>query len=44
MIDEQGNMRRHMRFFVNEEQVFDTGFPVRQTDALYIVQALSGGL
>ena len=43
IIDEQGNMRRHMRFFVNEEQVFDTSFPVRPTDAIYIVQALSGG-
>ena len=43
VIDEQGHLRPHMRFFVNEEQIFDTNFRFRPTDALYIVQALSGG-
>jgi molybdopterin converting factor small subunit len=43
VVDEQGNIRRHIRFFVNEEQVFDTSTPVRSTDAVYVVQALSGG-
>jgi molybdopterin converting factor small subunit len=43
VIDEQGNIRRHIRFFVNEEQIFDTSFPLRSTDSVYIVQALSGG-
>lgn len=43
VIDEQGNIRTHIRFFVNEEQVFDTNFSLRSTDAVYIVQALSGG-
>jgi molybdopterin converting factor small subunit len=43
VIDEQGNIRRHMRFFVNEEQIFDLNHPLGPTDAIYIVQALSGG-
>ena len=43
MIDEQGNIRQHVRIFVNESQVFDTSQPLRTTDAVYIVQALSGG-
>lgn len=43
VVDEQGNLRRYMRFFVNEEQVFDTSFALRPMDAVYIVQALSGG-
>ena len=43
VIDEQGNIRRHMRFFVNEEQIFDLNHPLVPTDAIYIVQALSGG-
>ena len=43
VIDEQDRMRRHMRFFVNGEQVFDLAQPLRPTDAVYLVQALSGG-
>ncbi|MBK9244140.1 MAG: MoaD/ThiS family protein [Burkholderiales bacterium] len=43
MIDEQENMRRHIRFFVNGEQTFDLHLPLRPTDELCIVQALSGG-
>ncbi len=43
VIDEQDRMRRHMRFFVNGEQVFDLAYPLRPTDAVYLVQALSGG-
>ena len=43
VVDEQGNIRRHMRFFVNEDQVFDMNTPLRRTDAIYMVQALSGG-
>jgi molybdopterin converting factor small subunit len=43
MIDEQGNIRPHVRIFVNSEQVFDTASALRENDALYIVQALSGG-
>ncbi len=43
MIDEQDRMRPHIRFFLNREQVFDLSRPVRPSDELYIVQALSGG-
>ena len=43
VIDEQDRMRAHMRFFVNGEQVFDIGRPLRPTDSVQIVQALSGG-
>jgi hypothetical protein len=43
VIDEQDKMRAHMRFFVNGEQVFDMTHPLRTTDAVQIVQALSGG-
>ncbi|OGI67373.1 MAG: molybdopterin synthase sulfur carrier subunit [Candidatus Muproteobacteria bacterium RBG_16_60_9] len=43
VIDEQNQMRAHMRFFVNGEQVFDVTHPLRPTDAVHLVQALSGG-
>ena len=43
MIDEQDRMRAHVRFFINGEQVFDLARPLRATDAIQIVQALSGG-
>ena len=43
VIDEQDRIRPHVRFFVNGRQVFDLTMPVRPTDELQIVQALSGG-
>jgi sulfur-carrier protein len=43
VIDEQDQMRRHIRFFVNGDQVFDPELPLRPTDEVIIVQALSGG-
>ena len=43
VIDEQEQMRPHMRFFVNGEQVFELTHALLPTDAVYIVQALSGG-
>jgi molybdopterin converting factor small subunit len=43
MIDEQDMMRPHVRFFINGEQVLDLARPLRPGDALFIVQALSGG-
>jgi sulfur-carrier protein len=43
MIDEQDRMRPNMRFFVNGAATFDLAQPLRATDALQIVQALSGG-
>ena len=43
MVDEQDRVRRHMRVFVNGEQVFDLNRPLHPTDEIAIVQALSGG-
>lgn len=43
MIDEQEQMRRHVRFFVNGKQTFELALPLRPSDELCIVQALSGG-
>ncbi len=43
MIDEQERIRPHIRFFVNGEQARDLSQPLRATDELIIVQALSGG-
>jgi molybdopterin converting factor small subunit len=43
VIDEQDQMRGHMRFFVNNEQVFDLSHALRPTDEVFLLQALSGG-
>jgi molybdopterin converting factor small subunit len=43
MIDEQDRIRRHIRIFVNDEQVRDLPQPLNATDEVVIVQALSGG-
>lgn len=43
MIDEQDRIRRHIRIFVNGEQVRDLAQPLSATDEVIIVQALSGG-
>jgi molybdopterin converting factor small subunit len=43
MIDEQDRIRRHIRVFVNGEQVRNLAHPLRATDEVVIVQALSGG-
>lgn len=43
VIDEQDRMRAHMRFFVNGVQEFAMARALRPTDAVQIVQALSGG-
>ena len=43
MIDEQDRIRPHIRIFVNGEQVRELGQPLRATDEVVIVQALSGG-
>lgn len=43
MIDEQDRVRDHVRIFVNGEQVFDLARPLAPTDAVHVVQALSGG-
>ena len=43
MIDEQDQIRPHIRLFVNGDQVRDLAQPLNATDELVIVQALSGG-
>jgi molybdopterin converting factor small subunit len=43
VVDEQDRLRGHMRFFVNDEQVFDLTHALRPSDAVQLVQALSGG-
>jgi len=43
VVDEQDNIRAHLRFFVNGEQVFDLAYPLHSRDAVCLVQALSGG-
>ena len=43
MIDEQDRLRRHMRCFINGEQTFELAQPLAPSDAVQIVQALSGG-
>ncbi len=43
MIDEQDRIRRHIRIFVNGDQVRDLSQSLNPTDEVIIVQALSGG-
>lgn len=42
-IDEQDAVRRHMRIYVNREQVRTLDTPLGPSDEVMIVQALSGG-
>jgi sulfur-carrier protein len=43
MVDEQDRIRRHIRIFVNGEQLSELATPLSPTDDIIIVQALSGG-
>lgn len=46
VLDDQGGVRRHVAVFVNEQLIRDrTGLsdPVRDGDAIFVAQALSGG-
>ena len=43
MIDEQEKVRRHIRIFINGEQVNNLSQSLNATDEVVIVQALSGG-
>lgn len=43
MIDEQDRIRPHIRIFVNGSQVHALDQPLTSTDAIQIIQALSGG-
>ena len=43
MIDEQDAIRRHMRIFVNGDEVQVLDIPLHGSDEVMIFQALSGG-
>ncbi len=43
MIDEQDAIRRHIRIFVNRDQVRALDTPLRGSDRVIVLQALSGG-
>jgi molybdopterin converting factor small subunit len=43
MIDEQDQVRKHMRIFINGEPVKDLSHRIGPSDEMCIVQALSGG-
>ena len=43
MIDEQERVRRHIRIFINGQQVHELACPIGNGDDVVIVQALSGG-
>jgi molybdopterin converting factor small subunit len=43
MVDEQESIRRHLKIFVNREQVRRLDAPLTERDEIVIVGALSGG-
>jgi molybdopterin converting factor small subunit len=43
MIDEQDSIRPHIKIFVNGEQVWRLDAPLKPSDEVHILQALSGG-
>ncbi len=43
MVDEQNQLRKHMKIFLNDEAVRDLATPVGPADEITIMQALSGG-
>ncbi|HET7634680.1 MAG TPA: MoaD/ThiS family protein [Burkholderiales bacterium] len=43
IVDEQDRIRRHVRIFINGEQVRELAQPLDVNDEIIIVQALSGG-
>jgi molybdopterin synthase sulfur carrier subunit len=43
MIDEQGDIRRHIRIFVNRERTSELAEELVPGDEVQILQALSGG-
>lgn len=43
MIDEQGGIRPHIRFFVNRVVVRRLDVPLHEQDEVHILQALTGG-
>lgn len=43
VVDEQGQIRKHMKVFVNDEAVRDLSTTLADSDEVTIMQALSGG-
>jgi molybdopterin synthase sulfur carrier subunit len=43
VIDEQDAIRPHIKIFVNREQAFGIASPLRPSDEVLVVAALSGG-
>lgn len=43
IIDEQGNIRRHIKIFVNRQQVRSLDIALNANDEIVLVAALSGG-
>jgi sulfur-carrier protein len=43
VVDEQGQLRKHMRIFINDEMTRDLASSVTEADELTLLQALSGG-
>jgi molybdopterin converting factor small subunit len=43
MVDEQGQLRRHMKVWIGEDAVRDLSARLRDSDEVTIMQALSGG-
>jgi molybdopterin synthase sulfur carrier subunit len=43
MIDEQDGIRRHIRLFVNTDEVSSLSAAVRSSDTVHVICALSGG-
>ncbi|HTF88904.1 MAG TPA: MoaD/ThiS family protein [Planctomycetota bacterium] len=43
IVDEQDRIRPHIKFFVGRELATDLAWPVRPSDEVMIVAALSGG-
>ncbi len=43
IVDEQGQVRKHLRIFVNRTEVRALDAPLVASDEVHILQALSGG-
>jgi sulfur-carrier protein len=43
IVDEQDQIRQHVKFFVNGKQTFDLRTAITEKDQIAIVQAFSGG-
>ncbi|MHA1991868.1 MAG: MoaD/ThiS family protein [Candidatus Hodarchaeales archaeon] len=43
IINEQEEIREHMRIFVNQNSIKELNFPINDSDEIQILQALSGG-